>query len=220
MKVLIGILSCHKRAFVSSVLRETWLDYGRVDYRFFFGSDRIGVPHDPRRPAWAQDDSKKPLSDEVFLVVPDDLRQQPIKTRAMVSWAYNRGYDFLFKCDDDTYVRVPRLLASGFEKYAYSGHVRTTSIFGPGKEVVHAQGGAGYWIDRACMEILLRHDTTTNGAEDINVARVLLRQGISPVHDARYSPDMATIPTPENDQITAHNCGEEDLRTIHSRFTA
>lgn len=201
MKILVAILSCHKRPAPAQVQRETWLRDATVDHRFFIGRPKT-----------------KDEGDRVFLDVPDDIRQQPLKQRAMVRWALERDYDFVFKCDDDTYVRVDRLLASGFEKWQYSGFVRWTTASRRPQEVEHAQGGAGYWLGREAMSLIWKYDRATNGAEDVNVALCLARCGVLPVHDPRYRPDMETVPTPENDQITAHDCGEEDLRTIHSRF--
>jgi hypothetical protein len=223
-RVLIGILSCHQRTPGPQAQRRTWLkDAVRlaIEYRFFLGATAQPKPFDPRRPQSAREQSEqivRPLHDQIFLDVPDGYPQLPQKTRAMIRWAYDEGYDYLFKCDDDTYVRPERLLASGFEKYPYSGFVRTTSVFGRGSEVEHAQGGAGYWLSRELMALLLEYDTTMEGAEDINLARLLKRCHISPYHDARYRPDLLNVPTPGNEQISCHDCSVEDFYEIHSKF--
>jgi hypothetical protein len=223
-RVLIGILSCHQRTPGPQAQRRTWLkDAVRlaIEYRFFLGAPQQPIPFDPRRPESARIESERiirPLPDQVFLDVPDTYAQLPQKTRAMIRWAYDKGYDFLFKCDDDTFVHAERLLQSDFSKHDYSGFARTTSVFGAGKEVTHAQGGAGYWLSRKAMALILKYDFTMEGAEDINVARVLFTLGIPPVHDPRYQPSMATIPMPLNNQITAHDCSVEDFYEIHQRF--
>lgn len=224
-RVLIGILSCHQRTPGPQAQRMTWLkDAVRlaIEYKFFLGNPPQPKPIDPRRPLEVQkqqsDSIIRPLHDQVFLDCPDTYPQLPQKTRAMIRWAYKQGYDYLFKCDDDTYVRPDRLLASGFEKHLYSGFVRTTSVFGKGREVTHAQGGAGYWLSRDVMALILQHDVTMEGAEDINLARLLRSLGIPPVHDDRYRPDMISIPMPGNAQITAHDCSPDDMFEIHDRF--
>jgi hypothetical protein len=221
-RVLIGILSCHQRKPGPNAQRKTWLKEAirlAVEYRFFLGAPIQPPLPDPRRQASLQTWKPiLPMSDQVFLDCPDTYPQLPQKTRAMIRWAFDAGYDFLFKCDDDTYVNVERLLASGFEAHDYSGFVRTTSVFGNGKEVSHAQGGAGYWLSRKAMALILQHDRTTEGAEDINVARTLKSLGISPVHDPHYQPAMATVPLPSNYQVTAHDCNPDDMFEIHQRF--
>jgi len=110
------------------------------------------------------------------------------------------------------------LLASGFEQHPYSGFVRTTSVFGRGHEVEHAQGGAGYWLNRELMALLLKIDVAMEGAEDINIARRLKERGVIPFHDPRYRPDMRTVPMPGNEQISCHDCSIEDFYEIHSKF--
>jgi hypothetical protein len=223
-RVLIGILSCHQRTPGPQAQRQTWIKEAvrlGIEYRFFLGGLPQTTAVDPRRPAEvrARGESRiKLLYDQVFLDVPDTYPQLPQKTRALIRWAYERGYDFVFKCDDDTYVCPDRLLKSGFEKSSYSGFVRTTSIFGKGKEVEHAQGGAGYWLSRKTMELVLWNDETMEGAEDINIARLLRALGVVPSHDPRYRPDMRSVPAPWNEQITAHDCGPEDMYEIHRKF--
>src|SRR5271169_4506736 len=95
MKVLVGVLACHKNGDLQQACRDTWVGKWKhlVDIRFF-----IGRPLVPSR------------ADEVHLDVPDDYKQLPLKTRAMFQYTLDNGYDRLFKCDDDTHVHIPRLL--------------------------------------------------------------------------------------------------------------
>lgn len=223
LRVLVAIVGCHKRQSLRDAQRQTWVKeihkHG-LDYRFFLGNFTASKPPDPRRghlTEYGPKDAPAPLADEVFLNVPDTYEALPLKTHAMLKWAHERGYDFVFKCDDDTYCSVERLIDSGFERLEYSGFQRSSEYFGTG--VVYAQGGAGYWLSRAAMALVIAEEPVLeSGPEDINVARILSQHGIELTHDARYSPTMAWTPGQGNKFITAHKCKPEDLLTIHQRF--
>jgi hypothetical protein len=190
MKVLIAILSCHAEDAADRDCRATWLKGAAADYRFFRGRGA----------------KRAPLDDEVFLDAPDDYYGLPHKVQAIAGWALDAGYDFSFKCDNDTFVSVPRLLASGFEKHDYSGFYR-----GPGPS--YASGGSGYWLSRRAMEIVRSakfiddfSDETRRSlrGEDVQVGGCLLSRGIECFRDERYS--LRTPgPEPGNDVITLHD---------------
>ena len=50
-------------------------------------------------------------SDEVCLDVDDDYKELKDKVNAIHRWALQRGYEYLWKVDDDVYLRPERLLA-------------------------------------------------------------------------------------------------------------
>lgn len=199
MKPLIAIESCHRDRWCHAQIRDTWLSAPAADTRFF-----LGVPKEPDAEA-----------DETFLDVPDgggsELR---LKILGSISWALANGYDNLFRCDTDTYVHVPRLLASGFERHDYSGFVQgDDSVF----------GGTGYWLSRRAMEALLARGeiAACSGAEDWWVRYVLRQAGILPFHDPRYriGTDRGTMvgPQPDNDVITCHNHERNSLTNLRDR---
>lgn len=159
--MLLAILSCHERPEYRQAQRETWLRSLRgLDYRFFLGR---GNSHDH--------------ADEVVLDVPDDYDSLVFKLQATVAWAYQRGFDFIFKCDDDTYIRPERLLTSGFENHDYTGYCYRTQF--------HAIGGPGYWLSLKSMRVLLQYPVV-QGPEDIWVYETLRANGIECIHDDRY----------------------------------
>ena len=53
----------------------------------------------------AQPTAYTPKDDEVALPVPDDYFHLVFKTKAMHKWALENGFDFVYKCDTDTYCR-------------------------------------------------------------------------------------------------------------------
>jgi hypothetical protein len=208
VRLLIAILSCHSNGHGSdwgSELREaqrdTWLCEAVVDHRYFLGRGEGSAE-----------------ADEVWLDVPDDYDSLPIKSLALIAWAYEHDYDFIFKCDDDTYCRIDRLLSSGFEAHNYSGFRKISPWFGWAIEF--AQGGAGYWLSRLAMQAVLGFagKPCIWGPEDLNLARMLAVHGIRLHHDPRYQWTMDMVPRPDNDIITAHRCTPQDFERIHSQW--
>ena len=106
--------------------------------------------------------------DEVILHVPDDYKHVSFKVRAMFRWALEHGYDYVFKCDTDTYINLKRLMISGFEYYDFIGR---------GGELgteFYPEGGPGYWVSKKAMECLV-NEPITFWAEESWVARTLLK---------------------------------------------
>lgn len=177
-KILIAILACHKRTNYCDYQRITWIkDIKYADHRFFFG---VGA-HEFQK------------ADEVRLDVPDDYPNLALKVRGISEWAVKHDYDFVFKCDDDTFVNPVRLLNSGFEKHDYVGEARV--LDGLGKFIC---SGGGYWLSRKALQALAESPTeehfkprhmALNGPEkwqeDRWVAEVLQKRGIRPANDRR-----------------------------------
>ena len=130
---------------------------------------------------------------------PSDYPHLPEK----VIWMFAQlmDYDFVFKTDTDTYVSIPRLLSSGFEKHDYSGFTREewnpTYCYGP-----------GYWVSKKAIQILATEDwqrfnhPTYPDCEDVMVGMVLAAHGIIAHHDDRYSHFTPVLK--ENDRIIQH----------------
>jgi hypothetical protein len=170
MKILVGILACHKRLAHISAQRSTWLKDCQVDYKFFFGRG-----------------SREPLADEIVLDVDDGYPSLPTKVRLMCRWALDNGYEYLFKCDDDTYVRPERLISSGFEQHDYIGRVNWNP-----RRIGYCSGGPGYWLSAKAMRIISASDKMSIGAEDHRCADALYLHGIEPIDDPRYTITMVT----------------------------
>lgn len=184
-KTLIAVTTCHKfdydmrsindcmvlhregmdfTTFRPPFIRETWWkDVPQtVGKKFFYGRPKKELG----------------LYDEVFLDVPDDYAHLPYKTRALCQWALDNGYTNVFKCDDDTFVYVDRLLKSGYEQAQWMGRYN-------GGEFV--AGGPGYWLNEAALRAVAQgHIQKSDWAEDIWVSRTLQTKGFKPEFNPNY----------------------------------
>src|SRR5208282_4627922 len=135
LKTLIAIPTCHRFSLLKQACNETWVGkWGHlVDIRFFLG-----------QPVFPSTFS------EISLDVPDNYQELPLKVLAMFRWALDNGYDRIFKVDDDTYVHVPRLLACGKDEFDYVGRPDQADRYNH-----WMQGGAGYWLSRRALELLV-----------------------------------------------------------------
>lgn len=224
-RVLIAVPACHRYAYGQhkdsrighadrlsndrvEAIRDTWAKDVKpfkayVELKFFYGRQ------DPKA------DQREPLADEVFLSVPDDYDSLPHKVKAIIEHAYRGGYDYLYKGDDDTFVYVDRLMASGFEGNDYLGY----SYPAQGNYI---SGGPGYWLSRKSMQLL--SGTPVQGwAEDKWVGETLRARGIFPVRDCRYlpgfSPHWVNLPKlpARHAYISFHAVKPEDMKELHAK---
>lgn len=210
MRALIAILSCAQHAERRQAIRQTWLrGLRKADYRFFIGATAASKCWDSPH-------------DEEYVNAPDDYQSLARKVEAAVMRASMWGYDFVFKCDDDTYVRTDQLLASGFETHDYSGfiedrdcHFRAFNF----PVYPHAAGGPGYWLSRKAMDIVATG--LPDASEDFAVGEVLSLAGISWFHDERYVHEDRK----DRDDIlrsafiSLHKCDPAEMRRVHKQVT-
>jgi len=148
VKILIAITSCVRDAQngIEQAQRDTFLKdiskYPDVIYKFFIGdgtpTGENEVPlramvvgaHDNNRGINYEEKCKtgetqpavySPKDDEVVLPVPDDYFHLVFKVRKMHQWALDHGFEYVYKCDVDTYVDLERLMRSGFEQHDFTG---------------------------------------------------------------------------------------------------
>jgi hypothetical protein len=159
MSVIIAIPSCTPLHEYEQCERDTWIkDIPEgVDYRFFLGGPKC-------------------KEDEVSLGVEDDIKSLTKKIVAMYRWVLEKGYDHVFKCDLDTLVRPKLLMDCKFEQHDYMG----------GKNDFFASGGAGYWLSRKAMKCVVDKPIETEAAEDVHVARAVLKSGMHLHADSRF----------------------------------
>jgi len=157
-------------------VRETWAKdiepfKEHVTLKFFYGKPPGGYP-------------RQPLADEVFLEVPDDYEHLIEKTRAICRWALSNGWEWCFKCDDDTGVYVERLIGELMTSRGmqYGGY-RHGNI---------CSGGPGYWMSKTAMKFVgHRADRKHQWAEDVNTGLILNNEGIEALHLDGHQPGFA-----------------------------
>ncbi len=160
MKPLIAIVSCHRFKARADAQRATWVNGIKgIDYKFFLGGG-----------------DREPLEDEVFLDVPDDYIGLSWKTRAIMKWAVDNGYDSVFKCDDDTFVFSERLL-NALPTTLYEGRVNHTNTQWTPRGWC---SGFAYWLSGEALKIIANAPEPIHKAEDVWVGMILSQHNISP----------------------------------------
>ena len=104
---------------------------------------------------------------------PDDYPSLPQRTRWFCRWALAQNdWDYLFKCDDDTYVSITRL-----SLYDLAGRDYVGAEWKPG--VGYGSGGAGYFLSRKAATAVAERLEQPCGAEDALVGQVLRSAGLA-----------------------------------------
>ena len=130
--------------------------------------------------------------DEIIVDAPTGFMECVFKTHLGVKWALEEGYDYVFSVPTDCYIVIPRLLASGYEKFDYTGY----QVPGEG----HIGGGSGYWLSKRAMLIVANSEPELD-YEDRWVGNALRTYDILGIHDPRYWSSEQVRP---DDIITAH----------------
>ncbi len=171
MRLLIAVKSCRrdKERGDHQVIRDTWGKHipENANLLFFMGY----VPHYMLE------------NDEVMVDAPDDYDNLAYKTRAIARWFLDTVYDFVFFCDNDTFIVPERLIRCGFQNYDVAGRfgslhsLGTTFHYRDPKGVYPdchpwPSGGIGYFLSRKAAEIIA-HQEQTLFVEDMQVGQVL-----------------------------------------------
>lgn len=169
MKVLIAVVSCNNTGYRErrQAQRDTWVpDIKGMDIRFFVGAGEAEAP------------------DVVTLDCGDDYRHLPEKCRLAFKWALAHGYDYVFKTDDDCYIRPERLLAAIPQPgQHYVGRYR----LGDKRFRYPYCSGFGYWLSKHAMEVRVHSQLKVpHTAEDLVCGQQLASAGIIGTSDNRY----------------------------------
>lgn len=200
VKVLVGICSCNDAAGRRKACRETWLSHPvpGIECRFFLGR-RTPLPNEP---------------DVAALWVEDDYRHLPAKGLAFYRYALEHyDFDWLFKCDDDTYVVLDRLESLCNDRYDLVGDMSLADRGFP-------SGGAGYLMSRMLVEKIVAHGdlVPAAGAEDVLFGQLSRKLGARVHATPRLFLNHSPAPQRLNDQVSAHWCSPERLHDIEMLF--
>ena len=199
--LLVLVCSCREYGARRSACRETWLAEAPagVRYAFLVG----GPPPDGEPDVWG-------------LAAPDTYEGLPEKVRAAFARALTQpGWEWLFKCDDDTYCRLPRLL----EMVRGLDATESLLVSWRGNAANTAHGGAGYLLPRALVEAVVAdeaYNATGVAHEDKQVTWAVERAGGVFCRDSRFCAEALRAPRPGNNLVTAHHLDPERMRQIHA----
>lgn len=200
-RILVGILHTPRLAERAERCRRTWLVHAPrqgLDYVFLVG----GASQFRRE------------GDVLYLPCPDDYASLPQKTRCFCQWALSHAdFDYLFKCDDDTYVDLARLASYPARRaFHYAG----------GQYAGYASGGGGYFLSRRAAAVVAEHLDAAWGNEDELVGQCLKAHGIELVADSAFQGFTGwtgLAPQPDNAIITAHGISPQMWSAIHRGLT-
>lgn len=195
-RIIIAISSFNSSLDRQRAARETWLRCLPENVTAFFLVGKTDHVQDDTVPVPIEDGYDKTA-----------FRLQAFFRHALNAWSF----DYLFKCDDDTYVRANRLFQlTGYE------FVGSTDLAHLG----YAQGGAGYLLSRRAVSVVADAAPPYRPSEDIWVSLVVQQAGL----EFKPSPQLLMAhhdwPRPDNDIVTAHWCSPHLLHLIHEGFVA
>jgi hypothetical protein len=211
VRILIAITSCHNFRDRADAVRQTWAsEVEGADVRYFLGRSETPV-------------KSQSHPDEIILDCPDGYHYLSQKTQLIRRWALENGYDYLWKVDDDTYVRPERLLAD-FQNLDYVGRLRGCSGSYPGPYC----SGFTYGLSRKSLELLapIEWGASDDFSEDRWTANKLLSLGISPHNEPRFvvqSSKACAIsgreaPLVGNAVIASCEYSPKEMRRVHAEF--
>lgn len=202
VKIIVGACSCVSAEKRRHAIRRTWMKNKQPDIEtLFFVGRRDTLPDE---------------KDTLCLWADDRYDYLPQKVLAFFQHALqNYHFEWLFKCDDDTYIALDRLAGLADEKYDLIGDLSLAERNAP-------SGGAGYMLSRPLVEkiVAAAADIPATGAEDLIFGELAIRLGAKTHADKRLNMYPTPYPMPDNDLITAHWCPPEQLNAIANFQTA
>ena len=199
VSILVGICTCANAEKKRETIRKTWMaqSVAGIECRFFLG----------RREALEREE------DAIPLWVNDDDDHLPEKVLAFFRYALEYyDFDWLFKCDDNTYVALDRLAELADDQYDLIGDSSLKAKGAP-------SGRAGYFLSRSMVENIVAYsDIPSTGAENLIFGELVQRLGARTLASDRLNMNTTPYPMKDNDVVTArwsppeHFQGTENFR--------
>jgi hypothetical protein len=150
----------------------------------------------------------------------DDYNSLLHKMRQFCRWALTQDFDYLFKCDDDTFVVADRFLEFDPGGRDYIG-VDPVDHINP----KFASGGAGYWLSRRAAEAVAEMDVertmaeSSTNAEDYCVYWAL-NDRFAFCNDLRFQAwnQPHRVPKSSNEIVTVHYVKPDDMYRLDAYF--
>lgn len=188
MKPLICIFSCQadRENGRQASAENTWFNEWRhepVTIKFLLGRT-----------------AKDSIMDHELIVDADDGYWGCVhKAQEARKYAFTLGYDYIFQACIDTWIHVPRLLASGFEQHDYIGYYADWPHF------KYAGGGSGYWTSAFAARALFEATPPAgNCYDDVWTGDIMHKTDIAFHHDSRYYGHGRAPLKPDEKMISMH----------------
>lgn len=215
-QLTIAVMSCRANRSTKQVAcQDTWIrtaHANKIPLVIVEGDPSYTLPH---------------LRSEYELLVPagDEYYDLRDKIRWLMRWFCTNvpewcGGKYLFKCDDDTYVNIDRLLSLDVKKFEYIGRAINEG---------YAGGGAGYILSRRAARFVadliqpknlpayVRAGVWGNN-EDVAVGQIMRECGIELFNCRQFHHGNDGRPKPSNDAITGHHIQPGFMREIWAEF--
>jgi hypothetical protein len=196
----------------AKICEQTWLKDCPCDYKFFSDAD-LGLTEIDQH----QNDV-------------DPIRTW--RTKLMVKYAFEHGYDYIFRCDSDAYVWVNRLLNCGFENHDYMGWC----LQAPQGEwcINTAHGGVGFFLSRRAMKVVMNSPVDKYGDGkywgDLWAGHHLWKSGIDCHRDTRFVDGSShknhhgnihpeELPL-DHQYVSVHPIHPPEMLDMHKRFAS
>ena len=216
MKILTTILTCSGTQRRANTCLNTWIKDVQAPHDYYFYGDELQAL----------------TMAKTWNCTPDDgecRSRLPEKTYKMLTESLNHEWDFLFKCDDDTYLNFNQLVEF-LQDYNASDDLYI------GKQLInpfpYAQGGAGYILTRTAVQKCLKSlkyiygDKSKNkNAEDYSVGLALRDHKIDLINTGSLSTPNPNIARKDQsvcinaiikeNKITTHYVTPETMKEIY-----
>lgn len=217
-KFIIAILTCEKNKDRLEAVRETWVKDLTENFKVFYVFARPGEKTELR-------------GSNLYLDCADNYENIPGKIISLYNFLIaNFDFDYIYKCDDDTYVNIQALLELDLEDKDYVGNfvkneettIDRTAHYGKcadkSLEVPYrgefitpwARGGRGYFLSkRATIELckLATHQDISDLFEDKMVADILSR-----------ADNIKTLHLKKNEMPSLHPIQASEMYLIHGLY--
>lgn len=148
------------------------------------------------------------------LEVDDDFWHLPAKMKAAFKEVLRSSdFDWLVKCDDDSFMHLERLV-----QYVAQLPVGSRDIYGaPTRRRDCVCGGGGYVIHRDTVAAIAADSALPDrGREDVEVCKAVMRAGGKVIAEPRFNATASPSPAPGNDLISCHHLTPADMLRIHT----
>lgn len=220
MKILVVILTYDGTQKNADACIATWVNDIQYPHEYYFYGSK----------------TQSEKMDKTWNCEPNDGEHRirlPEKTYKMLNESLNHDWDFLFKCDDDTFVAFDKLIDL-LKNYDSKSDLYLGRRILFDKKFEYAQGGAGYILTRSSVKKCIKslkhfygEDFKKNeSAEDYSVGLALKEQNINFTHTDLLSTNINS----KNDQlicndaimrdnkITTHYVKSETMLSLYGSF--